>query len=598
MLTLRIYSTGTTPIYDSSGELLDGRDLWFETFNKGGLFGAGGIFIPRDPSKWWEVKGTLRVAIYSGLSIVYEGKIDHLADRLTESDNGVYISMMGSWGYDLMNRQWRKVWADVRTTDDAWEWLTTATGADKCTGDNRSRLRFLPKSEAWADGNYAARTYSMPFDTIARIKYTYLLDEGGQVWEVSLWRSPDNITYTQMTNASGETYNTGTTTVIVADGTAAIDVEPAAGTKYLQFRFYSRAAQTPTSDGAIFANLTGITVYSEDEGAGDIRLYSVAQDATVDFPTLLNADITKLTEMGTIRKVEPYMTGNDGSYGSIADTLYGICQFGDGTDAAWTVGLLASDKATTPNGLPVIYTAAIPLTTAGAYEYIVDLADDRVETAPEIKRQYDAPFFNNALVSFRDVDGRENWLTYTDAAGLRDATSITDYGQRDVVINLGNSTATDAANYGTRFIAQHKDPPWIISGDLVVAGTVDGANGRSFPACEVNAYCSRLYIPGYDTFVVSRTRYDYESDTVSFTFGQLEDPLFAETIFPETWDDEIGDGGNNAAGGGGSNQSWWKILDEIGPRGREKMKREGTWEAYKKAGMQKYRDLRKRRHGG
>ena len=79
----------------------------------------------------------------------------------------------------------------------------------------------------------------------------------------------------------------------------------------------------------------------------------------------------------------------------------------------------------------------------------------------------------------------------------------------------------------------------------------------------------------------------------------MVDVTFADTIFDVQWDDSIR-GGASATGGGGTpgRQPWWKILDEIGPRGRQKLKDAGKWEEYKREGMKRYQELRKRRGKG
>ena len=62
-------------------------------------------------------------------------------------------------------------------------------------------------------------------ETIKRLVYNYQLAEGAQAWEIGAWRSTDGVVFHQMTSLSGETYASGTSTVITTPSTGAIDVQ-------------------------------------------------------------------------------------------------------------------------------------------------------------------------------------------------------------------------------------------------------------------------------------------------------------------------------------------------------------------------------------
>ena len=65
----------------------------------------------------------------------------------------------------------------------------------------------------------------------------------------------------QMTSLSGETYASGTSTVIPPPSSGTIDVQLAVASQYLELRFYARGNQTPTEDGAYFGQFTSPEVY-------------------------------------------------------------------------------------------------------------------------------------------------------------------------------------------------------------------------------------------------------------------------------------------------------------------------------------------------
>lgn len=595
-ITLTIYSTGTTAIFDSAGELAAPEGLWFQTCNKGGLYLAAGCYVPRThANNWWEVDGAKRAVIRYGLTTIYEGWIVGLNHMIDEDAEGVQIEMIGAWGNKLMRVLWGKVWADDRVDEQQWQYQTSSSGADKCTVQRDSRIKFLPKSETWASSDYAAVRYNM-YDTIARVIYYFELEPFANA-KLALFRSPDGSTWTQMTAISGETYNAGSEATTVrttsTSGTPLlIDVEPAAGTKQLELRLINNSG-TPTtvSDGSEYASITSLMVYSEDEGATGIRLYSVCQDAITDLSSIINSDATHLTEMGTVKVVEPFMVW---PVAYISDVLYNICQFGDGNNDPWTVGVLASDIAVTPDGKPVLYCAAIPDVTDGDYEYILDLSDDRVVPGVELKRDFVMELFNTIFVTYRDLVGWTQMITPSMEATLADATSVAAWGRIDYRLDLGYSTYADALAQGVRFLNQHKDPKWRINGSLRVTGSLDDGSGQCIPAAMVNAYQKRIKIIGYDTFLVTMTEYDADSDTVSISLGAVEDVTSLESSAPITWDDAPSGGGSGSGRSGGS-QPWWKILDEIGARGRRRMKEAGTWDEYKREGLKRFKEKRRNR---
>jgi len=592
-LSVQIFSTGTTPIYDASEDVVNASGLYFRTGFPGGLYLDGGMFIPKDPRRWWDIDGTLRVIVRNGIEIVYEGFIPSLQDRFSQDEIGVYVPFMGAWGWHLMRRDLRKRWADDRTTEQPWEYMTdTATyaGADICTVDRRARLYFLPKAEAWANNAYAAVQYYLAHDAVERVTYDYDFAEGGQQWEISLWRSTDGAAWTLVDEANGDTIaGAGTTTQITATGSGSIDATIAGTPDWLEFRFYSRAAQTPTSDGTYYAAITNLMVYSEDESAAnDVNLASIATDIVGQFTTILNSDTQYIDTAGTVRVIEPFITQGD-SYESLASILMRAAEYGDGDENSWGVGVYHSEKAATPDGLPVLYVKQYPVTTA--YDYFVAVDSPNIVGGIRITKDFEAELFNRARVEYRDESGKQQFVTPVEDASLVDSDSVTAYGQRDVLLRVGNSTLQNATDYGARFISKHADPRWIVD-DFTVIGSIEGAGGQQIPACQIQAG-KRVKIDGYDTFIISQAEYDHETKSARISIGEPKDPTFTESVFAPVWNDPT----PQSEGGVGtqSNKAWWKRADLIGDSAVKRLKEQGKWQDWKRANWGRYLEIMKRR---
>lgn len=569
-LDLLIYSAGTTPIFDSGAELGPDNisDVWYATINKGGLYAGAGCWVPRVPSRWWEIRGQMRAVIKYGSYTVYEGRIVAL-DHVYRGDVlGIEIKMTGFWGDTLARRTIKKVWCDNRYTEPPWILSATASAYDYCFVDRNERFRFIPKAETWGLNDVSILQYrGMVNDTIARVVYDYDFSEGSGggalAFELSLWRSADGSTWTQMTAASGETYNTGTTTVINANGSGSIDVEPAAGTKYLELRYYSRAAaQTPTSDGTYYANVTGLMVYSEDEGANQIGLISICEDIISDNADILNADTSHLETMTTPQALEPFMTGYDGNSEFIADVIYSAAQYGDGNNQPWTVGLLASTQAATPDGLPVLYAAPIPDTTAGNFDYCLSLDDDRVVGDVVLSQDYFDNLVTAVTVQYTNELGWFAEITPDDESTLMDTS---EYERVDYVLVLGNASYADALAQGVRYLNQHKTPQWRCSSALTIAGSLDDTYGQPIPAARVNALQKIIKIDNYGEFLITGTEYNADTDEVSIYLGVVQSVTVMDRVWAMTWDDSVG-GGGGLDGGASMGGQHKRISDRTGLR--------------------------------
>lgn len=568
-LTVEIYSSGTTKIADLQGDLLKGEGLYFENgYPVGSL--AGSMFVPRDPRRWWEIDKPLHVIIRNGLDIVYEGKIPNTADRFTETLMGTQINFIGTWGWFAMNRTWHKRWADNRTDERVWLWNNASTAADKCTIQRDARLYFLPKAESWANNDQAATRYIMPVGNINRITFSYdLTGAAGEDWTASLYDF-DNASTEWSVNQAGLGTSSGT-----VDLDSTNDYTPTT-----EFRFLLKNTQggaiTPASDGSTYLKITDLMVYGEDETGVGINLNSVATDIISEFSTIINSDTAHL-DATNLRTVQPFISGNDGP-DTIANILFDIAGFGDTNDNRYAVGFKFSEEAATVDGKAVMFTDNWPTTTT--HDLYLSPDDPNLASELNIRRDYDS-IRNYITVQYRDENGWLQTVTPSDDATLTDSTSVNDYGQRDETITLGNSTQQNAVDYGVRYLNRFKDPLYIVDSTIDILDSIAGSNGNRVPVSKIRGG-EVLKIDGYaDNFIISRARYDYDSDIVSLSIGPVEDPLFTASVFAPTWDDPLPDssGSTNA---GKKKQPWWKIQDLLGAKGRKKLKAEGKWEQWKR----------------
>lgn len=524
-IRLTVYSLNSTTVVNDAGlELPRAQGLTFSTVFPGGLYGSCSFAIPRDVTRSWQFAVGQRVVARNGLAVVYEGSISNIGYEV--GGNGWQartIECAGAWGWIMSAQGWRKPWADTRLTDSVWVYTsaTTGDGDQSCTLDRLSRMRFTPKGVAWANGDYAAVRYTAPNgETIKRITYSYDFAEGAQVWEISAWRSTDGAAWTQMTNASGETYATGTTTVITATATGSIDVTLATPSRYLELRFFSRAAQTPTEDGAYYGQYSSVTVYTE---TGSINGYEIAKDIRAR-ATDLSSDETNVSSLLSYSLI-PFITESGLAWEMYADILQRAVSFGDASFSSWYARLLESDRAASATGKPVLELAQYPALTD--YDYGVRINETNV--GPFTVAQDGSGVRNYIILHYTDPDGNEQWVTPDDDANLKDTTSIAAYGQRESIINCGSVTSSIATNWGRRYLAQAKDPKFYVSGPITVTGYIRAKDGARVPAANIQAG-KRLKIENFLsdevgvtgaglTFYITQTDYNDRAQTNALSVG-------------------------------------------------------------------------------
>jgi hypothetical protein len=505
-LTLKIYRSGLTEIYDSDGSLETARIDSMGTIYPGGLFSTCRIFVARDVTRNWAVRENLRVALWNGMQMVWEGLIAEIGYSVQEGEEGNTLECVGQWGALLGKRYINKVWADIRLSESAWVRMTQGDTDNACTIDRMNRISVGPQVRAWSTNDVVASfRYTMPTgETIKRIIATLKNRENGQNWITQVY---DPVGAATLFSETGDGVTTAT------------DHTMATPRQYVEFQFVSGANQTPT---IAYGHMSAVTVYSE---TGGITPTSVVKSVRARYSEI-NSDETLIAS--NTFTLEPFMSNGSEPANSVLMRASG---FGDGSYNAWAAYFESSDKATTPDGKPVLCFQQQPALTD--YDYAVRLDEPNVIGRVELKRAIVGEVFNWIIVRYRDeLNNRDVILTPDDDGNLKDQTSINLYGQLELIIDAGTATATSAINYGRRVLASKKTAQFKMTGPLTVRGWMRTHNGAIIPACQVrsgkrvrleNFLDDLVDVSGAGlTFIVTSTEYRAADETVSLTCGRSD----------------------------------------------------------------------------
>ncbi len=526
-LTITVYSSGTTPIPDFGSELLLAQAVGFSTFYPGGLHGAASLYVPRDILRWWAIQGAKRIVFRNGMDIVYEGKIDQIGSQVDADAEGMLISANGFWR-DLMLRSLRRWYVDTRTGADTWRILTDE-GPDEICDIRRqdsagaASLIFQPRRDAWALNQHYDVTYQAPTgETIKRIEFDWALNSvANEDWTIRFY---------DVTNAAVlGTPLSRTTTGLTTQTSQSITLSPTSSK--IQIQFESDAVQTPAVDGSnntSYGLVTNLKMYAETGNSGNYadNVDEIGKDLVAEFSTIFNADVTNVDTPASPFAIVPFAP----DWETIADILTNAASYGDGASPPnlWGFYLLDSEKAATPNGLPVL--ALKQYTALTSYDYGVRLTDENLVAPVSITKDY-TPIQNWCIVTYQTEDGRQEYITPDDDATLKDATSITDYGQRNSEpLDFGVSNATTAAQLGRRHLAKWKDPQYVLDGPITVQGYILDSNDQPVPACRIQAgkririldYLDDLSGTGL-TMHITGTQYEADGETCSITTGAMDE---------------------------------------------------------------------------
>lgn len=507
-LKAEIYpQSSTSRITDPSGDLDRIRDIQFDTFYPGGLYGQCSFTARRKLISWWALQGAQRLVLINGNNIVWEGLVDNLQGVLAASDEYVRVTGTGWWGALAMRRRWRKRWADTRTDQNTWEIEPPASLANaeeiQVNIDRKDGLKIVPQSgEDWGNNEYFKIRYTNPQETnqtIERIVFSWKFSEGSQAWTASLY----DVTNSSTIWTQASTSTTGT----------AQDFSLSPESQILEFRLTSNAAQTTPANQSVYLHIYGLTVYGEAETINSTKIIQDVQE----YLTECNTDTSLI---GSNTYALPHFVADN--WETVGETMIRVASYGDGNQDAWGVGLRHSESVAAPNGEPVPFFELQPALTD--YDYVVRL--DELAAPINLVRDY-SKIANWLIVRYQDALRRQQYATPISDANLGDTTSQTSYGRRDSpekILSYGEATVASAINLARRYLNEYNDPVYNLASPLQVRRYIRAKGGNLIPASEIQAG-KRIMIEDYLlatsglTWLITKTTYNDETQICSIQAG-------------------------------------------------------------------------------
>jgi hypothetical protein len=315
--------------------------------------------------------------------------------------------------------------------------------------------------------------------------------------------------------------NASTPISITATGTASTSHNFSPVSSQIQLRLRSLAAQTPAADGTIYAEFTSITVYAEWEGAtptvaeGTLNLTQLGYDTIDKLSGEISADAWGIG--ANSQSIIPFVS--DPAL-FISDVLINAAGYGDASQNRWAV--LLREGAIASDDLPLLVAEQYPALTG--YDWIVNYEGPGLS---DIGLSYSlADVFNWIRVEYTDSLGVTTAITPDTDSSLTDATSVTQWGQREYTLRINHGGQTAAVAAGKRFLASHKDPKWLLASGLQLSGRVKDDIGVSWPVNRVRAgqriKVGNFFDDGsgtYLNFLITSTDYDAESESMTVEVG-------------------------------------------------------------------------------
>ena len=517
-LDIVIYSSGTTPINDPRQELKLARGLQFDNQYPGGLYGACSFFIPRNHIDPWQVATGQRLAIFNGMTQVYEGYIIATNPVREAGDSSVGITCVGAWDYIGLRQYLNRRYVDNRLEDSVWVWDTSGTAAEKSDINRETRIRITPKAEAWTTGQYAECYYTCPTgETVKKLTYTWTA--AGANFK-TIWSDPTNGESIIVSGAGGPTAATYT---------------PATDPSVIAFAYMATANLTPTSDGAYYGQVALLTVYATTHNTGDFAdtMTKIAKDIVVEFAAVINQDVTRIATPTNELLLPGFITQD---YEAIADILTRASDGGDDDHNRYAFYFLGSEEAVAPNGKPILALQAQPADTT--HDYYINYGDANllgIGLEWSINETY-----NYIIVRYTDENGRSKYTTPDDDASLKDSASIAAYGQLETVYDVGESTAARALSAGQSYLAANRNIKWLMTSPAQVCGFIYDGNRNKVPACQIRSgkhlKVTNFIGDKYDAllnFLISSVSYSDEGQTASISSGTLSPVYLAPFSFPD-----------------------------------------------------------------
>jgi hypothetical protein len=495
---------GTTAVDDPFGLLNRAEQITFSTTYPGGYYDSFNCFIPCDPTTRLPFTYLNTLIVRDGLTTIWRGDIISITLVINANRSGVEISAVGQLAYLKYTSTVRR-WIDRRFSSQmagVWEYQT-GVFSEKCTPDQYNRLMFTPKAVAWGNGDYVVMRYSVYNNSkVKRISFSYDFQEGAQVWEFDLYDYDNSAVLWGPLTASGT-------------GTQNITLTTTSNT--LEFRYASRAAQTPPADGSVYAKITNLAVFGANPSGAAV---TTVADVIKAYCALLS--YTDYTHFGT-------NTYDLTTAGFVADDLtetflesiQRVMQFSAGNDA-YSFGF-------NDYGLP--YFEMQPVLTD--YDYIVNLAESNISGFELVLSADYGEIYNEIFVRRTDEDGKMHIVTGIDDSGLGNSTSKTKYRQRVYRAEAGTSAQAGAVDVGKQTLKAKKDLQYYVRQPLVMHDTILAKNGVRVPVAQVRAG-RRIRIENFSTdagdalgagltFLISRTEYNDDTNSISISCGTPDD---------------------------------------------------------------------------
>ena len=484
-------------IYDRSGNLVNdpersinyaGQPRWGSMWPKG--YGICTFVVPRDIVATWAVKQAYEVIVRDGQRIVYQGRLGNLKRQLSGASEQILVDATG-WYVELAERKIRKRWVDTAPVPRV-EWPVSGDLQESFPFEKREqflqmRMSSLDKQDRTTADRYRER-YSLPAGTTA--------------WKVTLdWKRRSgegiDIAIYNIDTAAEEWSVDGTD----ATGSAIATFATAANI----FEFRVGPSSNDDYDSNDYAWIDQVVVYGTmtNFAAPTYTGGEIMQDILYMASTNISADYSDIADPGLV--LAPFTTLNDDC--ETADSVaQRVARYGDASLNTW--GLCVWDKTGASDSKAK---AKFSYRDVSDYDWYCHLADlsgfEDVEDDGEI--------YNYITVRYTDDKGITRYYTPTDNASQTDATSITDYGQRDYVYDLGDGDATRAAYVGDRLLTYHKDPLHRMSASIT--GVIFRKGGVAEPTNRIRAG-DRLKVVDFDGGIIYFLRsvnYDADSQSVA-----------------------------------------------------------------------------------
>jgi hypothetical protein len=525
-ISIEVYSSGITRITPENS-LVNAEGLTFETIYPGGWYGSGSLFVPRHILRWWPIDTNQRIVFSNGHRTVYEGWIDGIEDQADANNMGVTLDCVGAWGKFAMRRGLHRLYIDRRVDTATWRY-EQAPGSESKGDIRRSNdlgdvLMFTPRNVAWGNNEYISLDYYAPTgEKVKKLIFDYDLTSNGEDFSIELYNEETAASlWSRSITAAGST--TGSEETVILSPTS----------NHLSWRFISDAAQTPAGLGATYAEISDLRVYAETNNSGNIAdsMNEIVLDLISEFSDFINADTGNVGVAGSPYTIDNYIAQGD----YIADILTAVTGFGDAAFNAWAAQFVNSQLASTEDGKPPLWLAQYPALTG--YDFKLNM-DDLEIAGIQIQKNI-ASVRNWIRVRYLDDQNNEIWITPDDDANLKDTASIADNGQQEENLFFNNMTTTGATNLARRFLAQMKDPKYILTAPLPILHTIKTGKNDIMPVSWVRAGL-RIGIMDYlggVNFLISHTRYNHDERTCYVTAGQpdpfaiaLAQPLVLRTV--------------------------------------------------------------------